>query len=115
MHCMHGSEDHANIALTQELDPALEAVFRQLCTAVRHELDVRRQAGPVLDPAESGLASNYAAALLQTIQARRDAGTLSPAEFEYCLAAANEIFQLEMIFFDIQFSGMITQSAERPD
>ncbi len=60
------------------------------------------------------LAPNYAAALLQRIQGSRDAGELDQHAYEYCLAAAGEIFELEMIFFDSHFGAMI-ESADRSE
>lgn len=48
-------------------------------------------------------AANYAAALLARIETEQASGALNPSEAEYCLAAAREIFELEMLFFDSQF------------
>lgn len=99
------------IDLNQVLDPVLESVFHELCTSVRLQIDARRRATDAATTG-AGMAPNYAAALLQTIQQRKDAGELDQRGFEYCLAAAGEIFELEMIFFDSQFSAMIPDGSQ---
>jgi hypothetical protein len=86
-------------------------VFRDLCADVRLRIDARRREAR-LPATGAELAPNYAAALLQSIQRKKDAGDLDERAFQYCLAAAGEIFELEMIFFDSQFSAMIPSADE---
>ncbi|MCR9144463.1 MAG: hypothetical protein NXI24_19650 [bacterium] len=104
---MSDSDDHASIDLNQDLDPELETVFAGICATVRKDIDERRRAARI-SATGGALAPNYAAALLQSIQDRYNAGQLDRRGFDYCLAAAGEIFELEMIFFDSQFSTMLT-------
>ena len=92
--------DFSVIEIPMDLDKDLEVIFNSICYDVRTETDKNRF------KEETTKIRNYGVELIREINRRKDSGDLNPDEYEYCLKAANEIMQMEMIFFQKEFEDI---------
>lgn len=90
-------ESYLRLDLPVPLDAEMEEKFKEICTRVREEIDILWEKGD-----SSGVRS-YGVELLREIDGQRQSGFLTEEEYQYLLAAANDIMDMEIIFFRNRF------------
>ena len=102
------AESIVELDLPDELDPEMEQIFNEICYQVRENSDTRKISEDALG------VKSYGVELIQEISRRKRIGKISLAVYKYCLAAAKQILNMEVIYFENQFETLREEDSAPP-